>query len=227
MDKKYLETFILNLGASFVGFSDVSEKLPVQLKKYNNAISIGVRLSDAIIDEISDKPTFTYFHHYRTVNTFIDQLTLRLMLHIQSLGYKAISVAASQTVNDSKEAHCAIFPHKTAAVLAGLGWIGKSSLFISDEFGPRVRLGTVLTDMPINAVNSLPAQNCGECRLCAENCPAMAITGSCWESGSLREHIVDVNACSKYMTTKFKNIGRGAVCGICMRVCPKGIVCNI
>lgn len=211
-----LRTFILGLGASFAGFSEVYGKLPYQLQKYHNAITIGIRLSDAIIDEIIDKPTFTYFHHYRTVNTFIDHLTLRIMLHIQSLGYKALAVPASQTVNDAGDAHLSIFPHKTAAVLAGLGWIGKSGLFVSKDHGPRVRLGTILTDMPLNPINGALQAGCGECRLCVESCPAMAMTGNCWEEGCDRSHVIDVNACSDYMTSKFKHIGRGAVCGICI-----------
>ena len=124
-----LQKLILSLGSSFIGFSGVSHKLPEALKRYPYAVTVGVRLSDAIIDEIEDKPTYTYFHHYRTVNTLIDQITLRGTLFIQELGYRAYAVPASQTVNDAEDVHCGIFPHKTAAVLAGLGWIGKSGAF--------------------------------------------------------------------------------------------------
>ena len=41
------------------------------------------------------------------------------------------------------------FPHKTAATRAGLGWIGKTALFVSPEFGPAVRLATVFTDLEL------------------------------------------------------------------------------
>lgn len=218
-----LEDKLKEWGASLVGFSDVDEKLPAALKKYPYAVSVGVRLSDAIIDEIKDKPTFTYFHHYRTVNTLIDQLTLRGMLFIQEAGYKAMAVPASQTVNDADKAHFGLFQHKTAAVMAGLGWIGRSGLFISSCCGPRLRLGTILTDMPLKPAGESMKQNCGDCRLCVQSCPAMALTGNCWEDGCDRSRLVDVNACSSYMTSKFKHIGRGAVCGICVRVCPWGI----
>lgn len=210
-------------GASFSGFSNVEDKLPAALKKYPYAVSIGVRLSDAIIDEITDKPTFTYFHHYRTVNALIDQITLRGMLFVQEAGFRALAVPASQTVNDADEEHFGVFQHKTAAVMSSLGWIGKSGLFISREHGPRIRLGTILTDMPLAAENEIYEQDCGNCKLCVDACPAMALTGNCWQEGCKRDHIVDVKACSGHMTSKFKHIGRGAVCGICVRVCPKGI----
>ena len=36
-----------------------------------------------------------------------------------------------------------------------------------------------------------------------------------------REKIIDAKACSDYMKKAFQHIGRGAVCGVCMRVCPK------
>lgn len=215
-----LKTKIIEYGASFAGFSNISGKFPKGLKQLGYAVTVGVRLSDAIVDEINDSPTYTYFHHYRTVNTLIDQITLKGMLFIQECGYSAFAVPASQTVNDAVECHSGILPHKTAAVMAGLGWIGRSGLFISNDYGPRVRLGTILTDMPLPEGKLLDVSGCGNCRLCVENCPAMALTGNCWEEGCEREHIVDAKACSVFMNSKFKHIGRGSVCGICMRVCP-------
>jgi len=209
-------------GASFTGFSRVTGKLPPDLAPLEYAITIGIRLSDFVIDQITDHPTYTYFHHYRTVNTLIDQITLRTTLYIQEIGYNALAVPASQTVGDAEESYSGIFPHKTAAVLAGLGWIGRNGLFISKEHGPRVRLGTVLTDMELPAQNHVLKVQCGECRLCVDSCPAMALTGNCWEDGCKRETVVDAKACSDYMRSKFKHIGRGSVCGICIKVCPWG-----
>jgi len=210
-------------GATFTGASRVEERLPERLAALKYAVTVGVRLSDFIIDEISDAPTYTYFHHYRTVNTLIDQITLRGMLFLQEHGYKALAVPASQTVNDTGDAYSGIFPHKTGAVLAGLGWIGKNGLFVSPEYGPRVRLGTLLTDMELPAEERQRAENgCGSCRQCVDRCPAMALTGKAWEEGIPRSGIVDAKACSEYMNSKFKHIGRGSVCGICMRVCPHG-----
>jgi len=219
-----LESLVKGLGASFIGYSNVEDRLDQTLKKLPNAISIGVRLSDFIVDEISDKPTYTYFHHYRTVNFLIDQICLRVLLLLQEKGYNAVAVPASQTVNDKEDKYCGIFPHKTAAVRAGMGWIGKSGLFISNDYGPRVRLGTILTDFspPLNTITGEHGE-CGNCNICVTSCPAKAITGQNWVEGHEREEWLNAKACSEYMNKNFKHIGRGSVCGICVKGCPKGV----
>jgi epoxyqueuosine reductase len=238
--KKRLDEKLLEWGATFTGYCTLKEGV----YGLNNAATVGIRLSDAIVNEISDRPTHTYYHHYRTVNALIDQICLKGTLFIQEMGYDAIAVPASQTINDSGTAYSGLFPHKTAAVEAGLGWIGRSGLFISNRYGPRVRLGTILTNMPFSKIgdNRLPddlsqlteeergryfsgisQEGCGNCRLCVESCPALALTGDLWTYGCSREQVVDAKACSDYMKSRFNHIGRGMVCGICMRVCPKGM----
>jgi Uncharacterized Fe-S protein len=215
-----LETIVYGLGGAFFGVSSVEKHLPETLKKYPSAITFGVRLSDAIIDEIDDKPTFTYFNHYRSVNALIDQIALRLVLAIQEQGKSAYSIAASQSIPTSLIPYSGVFPHKTGAVLSGLGWIGKNGLFIHKDYGPRVRLGTVLTDMELTREGKLLQGKCASCNRCVNACPALALTGNEWKPGVPRESVVDAKACSEYMNRNFKHIGRGSVCGICIKVCP-------
>ncbi|TYQ16334.1 UNVERIFIED_CONTAM: hypothetical protein Cloal_2863 [Acetivibrio alkalicellulosi] len=211
---------LIEWGASFVGFSNVGANLSNDLKELQYAVTIGVSLSNFIVEQISDKPTFTYFHHYRTVNSLIDTIILKGQLLIQERGYQVFGVPASQTVNNAQDKYSGVFSHKIAAVKAGLGWMGKSGLFISSKYGPRVRLGTILTDLKIPYSNVVNLSSCGECRKCVENCPAMAIRGNDWSEDCSRSSIVDAKACSDYMNQKFKHIGRGSVCGICISSCP-------
>jgi epoxyqueuosine reductase len=217
---KDLEELVYRMGGTFFGTSESAAHLPEYLKKYPYAITFGVRLSDAIIDEIDEKPTFTYFNHYRSVNSLIDQISLRLVLEIQAQGKRAYSIAASQSIPSSPVPYSGVFPHKTGAVLAGLGWIGKNGLFIHKDYGPRVRLGTVLTDLVLPCDKELLEGKCGSCSRCVNSCPAYALTGNSWILGTPREDIVDAKACSEYMSKNFKHIGRGSVCGICIKVCP-------
>lgn len=204
------------LGVSDVGFCRVEEGL----SGLNNAISIVVKLSDAIIDEIQDAPTHTYFNHYRTVNFFIDQCLLQTGLLLQQNGYRYITVAASQSINDEGWNYRGRYSHKAIARLAGLGSIGNSCLFLHKEFGARVRLGTIFTDCPLESPAVLPASVCTGCNICKEKCPSGAISGNPWHEGIAREDFFNPDKCSNYMKQNFKSIGRGAVCGLCIRHCP-------
>ncbi len=213
--QEQLKDFLLEHGAGQVGFCRLEEENDFGL---SYALSYTIPLSDVIVDQISDAPTHTYFHHYRSVNSLIDQLSLRLGRMLDEVGYRYVPIPASQSVGGLQ----GIFSHKYAASLAGLGAVGKSGLFLSSKHGPRVRLGTVLTDCPFPDRPEVLPSPCGDCRLCAKHCPAMAITGQAFMPEKGREYILDAQACSAYMKQAFQHIGRGVVCGICMQVCPLG-----
>ena len=210
----------LSLGASEVGFSRLCT-CAAGFPGLDNAVTVAVRLSSAVVSGIADAPTHTYFHHYRTVNAFIDSVCLKIGMTIESEGLLYACVPASQTVD--RAAFSGLVSHKAAAVAAGLGTIGKSSLFISDKFGPAVRLGTVLTNAELSdgySQNS-PRDVCGGCDICMRSCPAMAISGDSFDPAQPEKALVDRRACSEFMKKEFQLIGRGSVCGICIRSCPK------
>ncbi|MBE6904203.1 MAG: epoxyqueuosine reductase [Ruminococcaceae bacterium] len=200
---------IKSFGASDIGFA-YCEDGPENLKY---AISIVVALSKAIVCEIEDAPTHTYFNHYRTVNAHIDNILLKTGMFLQENGYNYITVAASQSINGYQGR----YSHKKAACLSGMGSIGKNDLFIHEKLGCAVRLGTIFTDFPLSVENIIKKSLCADCDKCVKACPAMAIKGVSFES---KEKMIDERACSEYMKRNFQNIGRGAVCGICMSVCP-------
>lgn len=214
--QKELKELLLSKGVSDVGFSYLGNADSGELQ---NGISIVVKLSEAIIDEIDDEPTPTYFNHYRTVNAFIDRCLLEAGLFLESKGYKYITVAASQSMPGTP--YNGRYSHKEAARKAGLGTIGKNSLFLHKKYGARVRLGTILTDCPVERDCEIPESICNGCNLCVKACPSGAILGGEWQEGLKREEIFSAAVCSDYMKKKFHHIGRGVVCGICMKVCPQ------
>ena len=189
-------------------------------------ISLAVRLSGAVVDEIGDAPTHSYFHHYRTVNALLDHAMLRVGLALQREGWRYLPIPASQSVPtpDDPRGYHGRWSHKKAGVLAGLGTMGTSGLFLHKEWGPRVRLGTVFTDCPLAEAPSpiLLPDRCQSCGACAAACPAGAIRGRIWDPAMEEFSLVDPEKCSRYMKEHFQHIGRGAVCGICMKVCPLG-----
>lgn len=216
-----IKSRLIDDGIADVGFSDVSSALDERYSAYPYAVTLVCKISDAIIDEVVEKPTFAYFQHYRAVNAFLDNRCVWLSEMIRRLGYNAFPIAASQSVHDAGE-FSGIFQHKTGARLAGLGWIGKSALFISKDFGPRVRLATVLTDMPLPISDNIMERDCGDCKICSTKCPSCAIKGINFHDGIERKDMFDARACSEYMKREFQRIGRGSVCGICVNCCPIG-----
>jgi len=215
MQQKLLKK-MLEMGVSDVGFCRVTDG-PAGL---DNAMSIVVKLSDAILYEMEDRPTHTYFNHYRTVNAFIDQCLLQAGLELEKHGYRYITVAASQSINDAGWHYRGRYPHKTIARLAGLGTVGKSALFLHHEYGARVRLGTIFTDAPFTQPALAETDPCAGCTVCQKVCPAGAISGKAWQPGMEREAYFDAVKCSAHMKSAYKMIGRGAVCGLCVKYCP-------
>ena len=215
MLEQELKEFLLSKGVSDVGFSLIDNSDTGELKY---AVSIVVRLSDAIVDEIDGAPTPTYFNHYRTVNAFIDRMLLEAGLFLQSKGYSYITVAASQSIPGTP--FNGRYSHKEAARKAGLGWVGKNSLFLHKKYGARVRLGTLFTDCPLEGEGEFTEDICTGCDACVKACPSGAISGKPFAPGVKREDIFSPAVCSEYMKKAYQHIGRGAVCGICMKVCP-------
>lgn len=215
-----LVAYLKEQGASDVGFS-MPPDAEAEFPGLPYAVSIVVRLSDFIIDEIDGVPTHTYFNHYRSVNAFLDQLLLKAGLFLQKEGYRYCTVAASQSINQDGWNYRGRYSHKKAATLAGLGSVGKSSLFLHREWGGRVRLATLFTDCPFLVPEKILPSPCGDCHLCVDACPAGAISGKSWNPERSREEMFAPDKCSNYMKRAFQHIGRGAVCGVCIRVCPQ------
>jgi epoxyqueuosine reductase len=106
-------------------------------------------------------------------------------------------------------------PQKTIATLAGLGWIGKSSLLVSSEYGPRLRLGAILTDGPFQVDTPVVLSNCNDCNCCVDACPVGAIKGANWSQGIDRADLLDVQLCYDYFRQK-------DLCGLCLKACHIG-----
>lgn len=218
MNELFLQEKLTELGADLVGFSRI-DKSPVKSSELLYAVTIAVKLPDAVLKTIEERPTIEYFHQYRTANALLDQITFKGARIIEKLGYKAFPIPASQSSADRKDEYAGLFSHKIGARLSGLGFIGKSALFISTEYGSKVRLATILTDMPVAPQRPLIENGCGDCEICKNACPGGAITGNSFNPELGRENLIDAKKCSQNMKS-YNDIGRGAVCGICVKVCP-------
>ena len=190
-------------------------------RNFPRAISFAVRMNPDIMAGIRTGPTQAYADEYALANKEIDRIAASLVIEIQALGFEARTFKASQRTDPVKIK--GEFPHKTAATLAGLGWVGRSCLLITRKFGPWVRLGTVFTDMDIPCGPPVQRSFCDVCMRCVEACPAGALTGEVWQPGIDRAKILDVHVCDAWKKRHYRQFHNGHNCGICSAVCPYGL----
>lgn len=181
---------------------------------HRTAIAMLMRLDPLVVRGLRHGPTPDYQQEYQRLNLALDDATSTLVEVLRVHGHAAERVPATvEKVNGDK-----LFPHKTAATSAGLGWIGKTALFVSPVFGPAVRLATVFTDLELPAGDPVVESGCGECRDCVDACPAGCGRNVLWRPGMPREQLFDAVACRRHMTRSTSVDAE--ICGMCMAACP-------
>lgn len=102
--------------------------------------------------------------------------------------------------------------HKHAAVAAGLGVIGKNSLLITPQYGNKVNLVSIITDIDMEADPPTEKELCpASCRLCIDACPGKAING---------DNTILQTKCRNYCWTKLPKGFSVLHCWDCRGVCP-------
>jgi epoxyqueuosine reductase len=211
-----LKSLCRQWGASLFGVADLRSfkkdefLLPHSLiDKLPFGISVGFHLSDMILEGIENQPTPLYFHHYQKVNILLDTIGLIVTSAIQNMECQAISIPASQIVDwKNQRGHLS---HKHVARAAGLGWIGINNLLVNEKFGSRIRLVTILTNLPL-MIDSPSLMDCGSCRVCLSACPAGAIAN--------RQEDFDHLRCYEQLRTFAKTLHFSHnICGICVKAC--------
>lgn len=216
-----LRELLISKGADLVGFADLGSIAPDIRYNLPVGISIAVALAPDIIAGIKDGPNWQYYNEYKRVNNLLDTLGRFAVRFLQEKRQKARWLAATNT-GINWETLSTQLPHKTIATRAGLGWIGKCALLVTEEFGSAVRLTTVLTDAELPIGESVDISRCGDCSACVDACPGHAISGINWSAGTPRDSIYDAFACIKTARElgKFRKGVYDNICGICIAVCP-------
>ena len=212
-----------------IGYGNLHNLQKGIYKEYNYGISIAMKLNDPIIDAISEGPTQEYSEHYMEINQKLGKAAIKISEIVKAEGFKALPVQPTFSDKELTESYKkelrTDLSHKMTATRAGLGWIGKTDLFISKKFGPRVRLASVLTDGPIEPLGApISESKCGSCNLCVKKCPAEAATGALWNDRIDRDIFYDPFKC-RNMCLELTEERMGtpiSICGICISVCPIG-----
>ena len=217
-------------GACFFGIADLAPaRNEVQrlggeaVASYPRAVSIGIELSHEIVDRLPERVVrdvvAAYRSHIDEVKEALRQIEAELAEALRQEGHSALAIPVSERKDERYPE--AIFSHKLAAHLAGLGWIGRSCLLVTPEFGPRVRWTTVLTNAPLEPTGEAGSGSCGSCRRCVDICPVGAFSGRGFRAAEPRETRFDALACDNYCAEVERKTGV-KTCGLCVYICPFG-----
>ncbi len=214
-------TYLKKMGASLSGVGDVSVGLAKEFRHMPRAISIGIHHPLSKHDCACGQ---LYSPFYAAIDRQLLKIQNLLVRWLRSGGWKALAIPPDSNRYDNSYISrlYPLFPHKTAATCAGLGWVGKSGLLISKKYGPYVSWASVLTDAPLETCSEpILSSQCGDCRRCVEACPAGAIKDMYWVRGDSYQTMIDPKKCAEQLKMNFKKFG-SPTCGLCILACPRG-----
>jgi reductive dehalogenase len=216
--------YALNIGSDLVGITEINP-LWVYSRRgeifhenwedwgreieltHQYAVVFAMEMSFRMIGAAPHSPTMAESMNNYAKGAFI---ATQLAAFVANLGY-------SSTANHLRHYDAVLVP---LAVDAGLGELSRMGYLITKEYGPRVRLGAVTTDLPLipdDPVDIGVEDFCRSCKKCAVCCPSSSIPLGDREevNGTLRWKLNE--------QTCFEYWGKvGTDCNVCMRVCPWG-----
>lgn len=190
--KKILFSLLVNKGAKLIGVADLRGIVDNELV---TGISVAVPIPKNIVMDSQTAPTKEYYNAYYTLNTQLDEIVESGAKFLRGKGFQAYA-NTTKVIKKDKDWRTPL-PHKTVATRAGLGWIGKSCLLVTTQYGSAVRLSSLLTNAPLPVNQPINESRCGECMVCVQKCPAMALTGALWNTSMTREEILHKEECKK------------------------------
>jgi len=172
---------------------------------FDNAIILAMEMSKEIIDKAPSQATLNMvFGTYDDLGKAVNKIAEFLRDH----GYAAQA--------DHPLGGLVLFP--PLAQKAGIGWVGRHGLLITPEFGPRVRLAAVYTNignLPFaeSSIHGWIEDYCEICGICVQQCPPKAILDESVTHETGRTTHISQQDCFEYFA---QNYG----CSVCVKVCP-------
>ena len=242
--------YILSNGADLVGIAPVSrfkgapaghEPLDL-LPSAKSVISFGMRLVDSIVDykeylqgaalrvPQNTRAAFLVANFYLEMGHFVQDrelnvLATRVALELEKQGYKSLPTPATQTGAELQLSnYLGFFSQQHAAVRAGLGEFGYNNIILNPEYEPRVRYGSVITEVEFNYTPLLTEKVClrDGCRKCLDAYTGMVITLK--KDVDPDQIFIDTPAVTNPALCIRRANGQSTIgCifyGSCLRVCP-------
>ena len=133
-------------GAKLMGVGDLSGIVDGEL---TTGVSVAVPLPTHVVQDLQTAPTEEYYHLYHSLNAQLNKIVEAGAALLRERGYRAQANTTTAVQMDGNWR--TPLPHKTVATRAGLGWIGKSCLLVTEAYGGAIRLSSLLTDTPLPA----------------------------------------------------------------------------
>jgi ferredoxin len=239
---KEVKEYASGVGFSLVGILDLEQlrALPVgdvaglktlvsaekELPTVRSGIVLGYRIWDSVFNIHTLDPRW----RGAGLHPVDDRFEFH-QLYSEVIGFKAWRVAAWLKDNGFDAVPSNGMPLKRAASLAGLGKQGKNTLFVSSLYGPRVRLGAILTSAELESDRITVSDMCVNCDRCIRACPTKALKPydltirRCMvyatENPESSDVDPDVRALSDKLTIR-PTKGSFIECTICQDACPVG-----
>jgi epoxyqueuosine reductase QueG len=214
-----LKQLLLGQGAALVGFGDISELVNDKDRDLKYGVSVVVSMTPSIVKNLENGPTEEYYLEYKRLNSLLDHLVINGATFLQNKGFKALA----QTTTSVKEFgnYRTLLPHKSFATRAGIGWIGKCALLVTEEYGSAIRISSILTNAPFKVSDPINCAKCNSCMVCVNACPAGAVSGVEWNVTKDRDEFFDPVLCRTQARLRAAKIGiESTICGKCIQVCP-------
>jgi O-acetylhomoserine (thiol)-lyase len=220
------------LGMNLTGFANVERWeeygeigrafFPTSIWPWSRTVIVmGVQI---FLPMLETTPSIVYSELYNTTNRLLDEAAYRLSNFLNTLGHRAFFFPrdAYGDISVLVEKPQAAFSHVLAGRYAGLGAIGLNHTLLTREYGPRVRLVSVITDAEPAPDKVVEDNLCLNCGLCEKHCPVKAFSPPPRrkKSGAFQVAEMDKHKCALYHQ-RLKGEFRYP-CGVCTRVCPVG-----
>ena len=189
-------------------------------KTMKTGVSVALPVPASIVEDLKTALTLEYYHAYNAMNKQLNEIVLAGERFLQEQGYHAHAQTTDRVTGTAD--NITPLPHKTVAARAGLGWIGKSCLLVTPQYGSAVRLSSIITDAPRPCSRPVLESRCGTCRRCVDFCPAGALKGTLWKAGMPRPELFDWKLCYPVQVERMRKYAGISVdlCGRCFAVCP-------
>ena len=211
-DGEVLKDYLIGEGISKVGFTKVNLS---EFPSLDYGIALVLKLPRQAIQLLLDDDFMRYWKIFHNQIDILTDIALKAESLIKDNGYDAFALTMQRNECDMEKLLSKL-PYKTLATTSGLGWIGRSALFVCEEYGSAVALSGILTDMPLDVGQPITDSYCDDCEECQKACPVDAINPKKWNSRLNRSDIIDIEACSEYVIYQFKS---GLGCSKCLSNC--------